>query len=91
MQNVENAKLLGDESFVRFLSESREWAFEYIERVQESLTIFKERVGKKAEYHEKFGNVADSVHKESLDTFVKAYNDLIELLPKEEEKTEEKK
>ena len=91
MQNVENAKLLGDESFVRFLSESREWAFEYIEKVQQSLTIFKERVSKKAEYHIKFGNAIDSIHKESLDAFVEAYNELIELLPKEEEKTEEKK
>jgi hypothetical protein len=37
-KDEERRKLENSDGFVRFLSESREWAFDYIERVQESIS-----------------------------------------------------
>lgn len=88
-QNVENAKLATDDSFVKFLSESRQWAFDYIESVQSSIQQFRASVEKSAAYYERAGHVVDSVHKNSLETFVNAYRELEKILPLEET-TEEK-
>lgn len=87
-QNVENAKLANDDSFVKFLSDSRNWAFEYIEKVQEAISNFKNSVEVSAKYYEDTGYIAESVHKNSLETFVKAYRELEEFLPIEDETKE---
>lgn len=89
-QNLENAKLASDDSFIKFLSESREWAFEYIEKVQEGIANFKNKVNASVKYYEKAGYMGDSMHKNSLETFIKAYRELEEFLPTEDE-TKEKK
>lgn len=87
-QNVENAKLGSDDSFIKFLSDSREWAFEYIEKVQGAITNFKNDVDEIANYYENTGYVINSVHKDSLEAFVKAYRELEEFLPIEDETKE---
>lgn len=89
MQKVQDAALQDDDGFIKFLSESRQWAFDYIEQVQEAVSAFKNSVDSSAKYYEKAGHVVDSVHKRSLEEFVQAYRELEKLLPNEE-KTEEK-
>jgi hypothetical protein len=69
------------DGFLKFVSESRDWAFSYIESVQEELNKFVEIVGPVMEYYDKTGRVTNSVHTPSMDKIFGAYNELIKLLP----------
>ena len=71
------------EGFVKFLSESREWAFEYIETVQDGLTKFVEIAGPRLEYFDKYGRVVGSPHLDALEDILVAYRELQKLLPEE--------
>ena len=74
------------EGFVKFLSESREWAFEYIETVQDGLTNFVEVAGPRLEYFDKYGRVVDSPHLDGLEDILAAYRELQKLLPEQNNK-----
>lgn len=69
------------EGFVKFLSESRDWAFEYIETAQSELKKFVEIVGPQMEYYDKYGRVINSVHTPPMDKIFDAYQELVKLLP----------
>jgi hypothetical protein len=69
------------EGFVTFLSESREWAFEYIENVQSGLNKFVEQAGPRLEYFDKYGRVIPSPHNDGLEDILTAYRELQKLLP----------
>jgi hypothetical protein len=87
MQEKSNEKDIEQtEGFVKFLSESREWAFEYIETVQDGLTNFVEVAGPRLEYFDKYGRVVDSPHSEGLEDILAAYRDLQKLLPEQNNK-----
>lgn len=72
----ENLSVEKTDGFLKFVSDSREWAFEYIENVQDALAKFKQ--------------VADGlpVNKEIsielAEEYSKAYEALVDLLPKED-------
>ena len=73
------------DGFVKFISDSRDWAFQYISEVQEALKNFDRDVSKDLAYHKKFGKVnGENVHTKALDNIDKAYSELKNLLPKEE-------
>jgi hypothetical protein len=74
------------EGFVRFLSESRDWAFEYIETVQNGLNKFVEDAGPRLEYFDKYGRVIDSPHYPILEDILVAYRELQQLLPEQDNK-----
>lgn len=74
------------EGFVRFLSESRDWAFEYIETVQNGLNKFVEGAGKQLEYFDKYGRVVGSPHYQLLEDILVAYRELQQLLPEQNNK-----
>jgi hypothetical protein len=74
------------EGFVKFLSESREWAFEYIETVQNGLAKFVETAGPRLEYFDKYGRVTTSPHVEGLEDILAAYRELQKLLPEQNNK-----
>jgi hypothetical protein len=76
------------EGFIKFLSQSREWAFEYIETVQSELNNFVEIVGPQMEYYDKYGRVIESVHTPLMNRIFDAYNELIKLLPEIENNKE---
>lgn len=63
------------EGFIKFLNQSRDWAFEYIEKTQSTIQDFSKA----------FGPIANSLDKEDSDQAVKealrAYRDLISILP----------
>jgi hypothetical protein len=72
-----------DDGFVKFLSQSRDWAFQYIEDVQASLNTFVETVGPAMAYYDKYGRINESP---SMNTIFDAYQKLIEVLPENENK-----
>jgi len=76
------------EGFVKFLSESRDWAFEYIETVQSGLNKFVEQAGPRLEYFDKYGRVVGSPHSEGLEDILVAYRELQKLLPEENKQGE---
>lgn len=73
------------ENFIKFLSDSRDWAFEYIENVQSTLSEFSDEVGPLIEYFDKYGEVLSNKRPDfdSMKKISKAYKELIKLLPEE--------
>jgi hypothetical protein len=73
------------ENFLKFVSESRDWAFDYIEEVQEGLSKFVNDVDSYIEYFDTYGNVI-SVERPDYAAMVqisKSYKELKKLLPDE--------
>lgn len=78
------------EGFLTFISESRDWAFQYIETVQNGLNKFVEQAGPRLEYFDKYGRVIPSPHIEGLEDILAAYRELQKLLPEENKQGETK-
>jgi hypothetical protein len=75
------------ESFIKFLSDSRDSAFEYIEEVQAGISNFVDQVDPEISYFKEYGDImAMSPNYNSMKKIANAYEDLIKLLPKEEVK-----
>ena len=74
------------ENFIKFLSDSREWAFGYIEDVQIGLKKFISEVGPQLEYYNKYGIVVEGMipsHDFALKKIAKEFEELKKLLPEE--------
>lgn len=74
---------IADDSFLKFLSDSREWAFDYITDVQEATKLFKDKVDPVINHFDKYGDVVHSAHYESMKTISDAYKELIKILPED--------
>lgn len=72
------------ENFLKFVSDSREWAYQYIEEVQESINKFKDEVGPVIDYFDNYGEVVLTPLNESMQKVSAAYKDLIRVLPKDD-------
>jgi threonyl-tRNA synthetase len=75
------------DGFLKFISDSRDLAFEYIEAIQEALVKFKDKVGPEIEYMLTYGTATgDSLQSKSFLKIEKAYKELIkETLPTEKD------
>jgi alpha-L-fucosidase len=72
------------ENFIKFLSDSRDWAFEYIEDVQKQLEDFVRDIEPEIMYFDEYGIVGDAYpHYHSMKKISAAYKDLKKLLPEE--------
>jgi alpha-L-fucosidase len=72
------------ENFIKFLSDSRDWAFEYIEDVQTQLETFVRDIEPEIMYFDEYGLVGDAYpHYHSMKKISAAYKDLKKLLPEE--------
>ena len=72
------------ENFIKFLSDSRDWAFEYIEDVQKQLEDFIRDIEPEIMYFDEYGVVGDAYpHYHSMKKISSAYKDLKKLLPEE--------
>ena len=72
------------ENFIKFLSDSRDWAFEYIEDVQKQLETFIRDIEPEIMYFDEYGIVGDAYpHYHSMKKISAAYKDLKKLLPEE--------
>jgi hypothetical protein len=72
------------ENFIKFLSESRDWAYGYIEEVQNGLKEFVNIVDPDLNHFDKFGEVGSVYpHYDSMLKINNAYKKLKQLLPAE--------
>lgn len=74
------------ESFIKFLSDSREWAYDYIETVQSGLKNFIKEVEPHIEYYDKYGEAIEGMivsHDYALKTVSKELKELKKLLPEQ--------
>jgi hypothetical protein len=72
------------ENFLKFLSDSRDWAFDYIEEVQAGLSKFVSDVEPEINYFKEYGDlISMEPNYNSLKKISQAYEELKKLLPKE--------
>jgi hypothetical protein len=86
--NVEfkNDSDIHKENFIKFLSDSRDWAFAYIEEVQVGLNKFVNEVEPEINYFREYGDISSmQPNYYSLKKITEAYDELTKLLPREEE------
>ena len=73
------------ENFIKFLSDSRDWAFSYIEEVQSGLNKFVSDIEPEINYFKEYGDITSmQPNYYSLKKITDAYDELTKLLPKEE-------
>jgi hypothetical protein len=85
--NVEfkNDSDIHKENFIKFLSDSRDWAFVYIEEVQVGLSKFVTDIEPEINYFREYGDLSSmQPNYYSLKKITQAYDELVKLLPKEE-------
>jgi hypothetical protein len=84
IQKNNNSSIEQTDGFLKFISESRDWAFKYIEDAQAELLKFRDRVEPKFEYSNKFGKLAgESAATKVLDEIFEAYQDLKKIMPED--------
>jgi pantothenate synthetase len=72
------------EGFLKFISQSRDWAFDYIEQVQAALLEFKNKVEPQILYSKTYGTtVGESTHSIIIDKISDAYDDLVKVMPED--------
>jgi hypothetical protein len=73
------------ENFLKFLSDSRDWAFNYIEEVQNGLSKFVDELEPEINYFKEYGDIGSMApNYYSMKKFVEEYEKLKMLLPAEE-------
>jgi LPS O-antigen subunit length determinant protein (WzzB/FepE family) len=74
------------ENFIKFLSDSRDWAFLYIENVQKGLTKFVNDVDADVSHFDEYGEALSMSRPDypSMKNISKAYKELKTLLPEDE-------
>ncbi len=77
-----------EEAFVKFLGQSREWAFKYIEDVQEAIKKFKDDAGPSIDYYKNYSDVMWTPLHDLFAKIVVAYEELIKVLPEDHIKDE---
>jgi hypothetical protein len=85
-KDIKTDESVHKENFLKFISESRDWAFEYIEEVQGGLSKFVNDVDSYIEYFDTYGDVVsvDRPDYAAMTQISKAYKELKQLLPTEE-------
>lgn len=73
------------EDFVVFLTQSREWAFEYIEQVQDAIQEFKGSAGPSIDYFKEYGAAMNLPTDQLFHQIIPAYDKLIGMLPEDNE------
>jgi hypothetical protein len=84
--NVEfkNDSDIHKENFIKFLSDSRDWAFDYIEEVQTGLEKFIKDIEPEMKYFDEYGVVGSAYpHYDSMKKILAAYKELVKLMPSE--------
>jgi hypothetical protein len=74
------------DGFLKFVSDSRDWAFSYIEDVQNKLSEFDLKMADIERYYSVYGPDMPGVHIDLLKQVSEAYADLKSVLPKEDGK-----
>ena len=91
INDIEESKMKTDESvhkenFIKFLSDSRDWAYKYIEDVQAGLTSFINETAPEINYFREYGDTMSlAPNYYSMKKISEEYEKLKALLPVEEE------
>jgi hypothetical protein len=91
INDIEDSKLKSDESvhkenFIKFLSDSRDWAYQYIEDVQAGLNSFISETAPEINYFKEYGDLSSMApNYYSMKKITEEYEKLKTLLPAEEE------
>ena len=85
IKSKENSSIEKTDGFLKFISESRDWAFQYIEDVQEALAVFRDKVEPKLRYANTYGTAAGkSPHLDIIEEITLAYIDLKKVMPEDD-------
>jgi hypothetical protein len=82
-QRVANLDEAANESYVKFISDSRDWAYEYIETVQGKLKTFASKVEPQLNYFNTYGTSVQGPHTILVKEFGEAYEDLKTIMPQD--------
>ena len=83
-ENISNPEEIHRENFIKFLSDSRDWAYTYIEDVQSGLNDFIKNVEPAIKHFDKFGIVAEgSPHYKDMKVISENFEKLKKLLPQD--------
>ena len=86
LSNIKTEKELDihQENFIKFLSDSRDWAFDYIDNVQKELKDFIETADKEFAYFDSYGILSeDQLFYDNMKTISAKYKKLKNLLPED--------
>lgn len=83
VKRVSNLDDAANESYVKFITESRDWAFNYIESVQKSIQEFADTVEPQLNYFNTYGRAVPSHNDIALDVITKAFEGLKAVLPED--------
>lgn len=78
-----NREEIANESYVKFLNESRNSAYEYIEDVQDQLIAFASKVEPQLNYFNTYGTAVQGPHTILVKEFSEAYEELKTVMPQE--------
>jgi hypothetical protein len=84
MVEIETKNSDQNDGFLKFVSDSREAAFKYIEEVQAAINEFDERVGPVVNHYKKTGKVLERKPSELVRELTEAYDKLMVSMPKED-------
>jgi hypothetical protein len=84
LDKKESESIEQSEGFLKFISQSRDWAFDYIEQVQAALLEFKNKIEPQILYAKTYGTtVGKSPHTVIIDKISDAYDDLAKVMPED--------
>lgn len=87
LDSRESQQVEKTEGFLNFITQSRDWAFEYIEEVQNGLTKFVKDVEPEIEYFKEYGDITSmQPNYYSMKKITESYEELKKLLPEDEDK-----
>jgi hypothetical protein len=83
---IKNDESVHKENFIKFLSDSRDWAYKYIEDVQSGLSNFITTIEPEIKYFKEYGGILGegAPNYYSMKKITEEYEKLKTLLPKEE-------
>lgn len=80
-KKLANREDIANESYVKFLNDSRDWAYNYIEDVQDKLAKFSSRVEPQLNYFNTYGTAVKGPHSILAKEITKAYEELKTVFP----------
>jgi len=84
MASQDKTNVSQTEGFLKFVSESRDAAFKYIEEVQAAINEFDRKVGPVVKYYKETGKVLERKPSELVKELTTAYDKLMASMPKED-------
>jgi mannitol-specific phosphotransferase system IIBC component len=81
---IDNKNSNQNDGFLKFVSDSREAAFKYIEEVQEAINEFDQKVGPVVKHYKQTGKILERKPSELVRELTSAYDKLMASMPKED-------